>query len=32
MTGQKMINPKHEIRNPKQYQSANERNSEQNKF
>lgn len=32
MTEQNMLNPKHEIRNPKQYQSTNERNSKQNKF
>ena len=27
-----MINPKHEIRNPKQYQSTNDQNSKQNEF
>jgi len=27
-----MINPKHEIRNPKQYQSINDQNSKQNEF
>jgi hypothetical protein len=30
MTGQNMTNPKHEIRNPKQYQSTNDQNLEQN--
>jgi hypothetical protein len=27
-----MINPKHEIRNPKQYQGTNDQNSKQNEF
>jgi hypothetical protein len=27
-----MVNPKHEIRNPKQYQSTNDQNSKQNEF
>ncbi len=27
-----MLNPKHEIRNPKQYQSTNDQNSKQNEF
>jgi len=32
MTKQNMTNPKHEIRNPKQYQSTNDQNSKQNEF
>jgi hypothetical protein len=32
MTGQNMINPKHEIRNPKQYQINNDQNPKRNGF
>jgi hypothetical protein len=32
MTGENMINPKREIRNPKQYQSSNDQNPKQMSF